>query len=53
MGWAGIHAIEYDVVEVGIQVQSGTKSLDRAHCSALAARHTEMDAGASPLVGKE
>ena len=53
MGWAGIHAIEDDAVEMRIRVESGTKTLNRCDRTALGALHTVMDASAAPLVGEE
>jgi hypothetical protein len=53
MRWAGIHAVQYDAVEVRIRVQGGAESLDRAHSPALGALHAVADAGATTLVGEE
>jgi len=50
MGWAGIHAVEYDAVKVRICVHSGTESLDCGHRTAEASLDTMMNAGAAPLV---
>ena len=53
MGWAGIHAIEDDAVEMRIRVESGTKSLYRGHCTAKTSLYTMMNASAAPLIGEE
>jgi hypothetical protein len=53
MGWAGIHAVEYEAVEMGCQIQSGSESLDRRYRATLALLHAMMSEGATALIGEE
>jgi hypothetical protein len=53
VGRAAIHSIQDKAMKMGIQIESGTETLNRGHRPALSTLYTLVNAGTAPLVGKE